>query len=225
MAELQALLKQESYDELLGKAQTVPATERNDEWLRVVSSAAVKSSPKKQFKDGREAESYLANFDDLLRRYPMLKTSKEFMSHRAEQAKSAFLWTFSNYRHSGGDEEWVPKVVEFVKLDTSTPGLAQKYANEVVLQRLVASRGFDLFQLAFERDGDKVCADAGLAKTVVDLIDYDSYVPETQKLVERCGTAFDAAISAKLNDATAKDFKRHACVTLKGRPVVSGFCK
>jgi hypothetical protein len=223
--ELDALLKQESYDELLSKALAVPATERNDAWLNAVSMAAVKSTSKKAFKETSEAEAYLASLEDILRRFPLLKNSKPFMAHRAENGKGAFLWTYSNYRHSTGDEAWVPKVLEFVKADTVTPGLAQTYANEVVLARLVASAGFSLFQLAFERDGDAVCKDAGLPKTVVDLIDYDIYVPETQKLFERCKTAFDAAVTAKLKDPEAKDFRKHACVTLKGRAVLAGVCK
>ncbi len=223
--ELDALLKQESYDELLSKALAVPATERNDAWLNAVSTAAVKSTSKKAFRETSEAEAYLASLEDMLRRFPLLKNSKPFMAHRAENGKGAFLWTFSNYRHSTGDEAWVPKVLEFVKADTVTPGLAQTYANEVVLSRLVASAGFPLFQLAFERNGDVVCKDPGLPKTVVELIDYDIYVPETQKLFERCKTAFDAAVAAKVKEPEAKDFRKHACVTLKGKPVMAGVCK
>jgi hypothetical protein len=225
MAEMEALLKQESYEELLSKAGNAPATERNDAWLNLVSQAAIKSTPKKEFKEAYEAEAYLQNWENLISRYPTLKTSKEFMAHRAENGKSAFLWTYSNYRHSTGDEQWVPKILDFVKVDTLTAGIVQKYANEAVIERLVASSAFPLFQLAFERDGDKVCQDKGLPKTIVDMIDYDIWIPETQKLFARCGTAFDAAVSEKLKDATAKDFKRHACVTLKDKPVMAGVCK
>lgn len=218
LAELKALEQQQSWSELRGKLKAVPATERDAEWEGLVERAAVNELASIEIKDPYSGESALAQIAAQAEAYPSLKKSVDWLAKRADVGAKAFGWTYSNYRHSTSDEEWVPKVKAFVEADAVTKGLAQRFGKDVIAGRLVASSAWPLYKLAFTREGDSVCADSKLLDVVVDVIDYESWLDEMKPLVtQRCAAQLKAPIIEKLKKNDSKGFRKGACKVLEGQ--------
>jgi hypothetical protein len=217
--DLRALDKQQNYAELLPKLKEVPASSRDDEWEALAERATVATLSNFTIKDGNDGERALMTIDEQMNAFPSLKKSKLYLEKRAEVGAAAFKWTFSNYRHATSDEQWVPKVRAFVEKDTLTKGLAQTMAKDVVTTRLVASSAWPLYQLAFEREGDAVCADSKLVDVVLDVIDSESWLDEMTPLVtKRCAAQLKSPAIEKLKKNESRGFRKGACQVLAGQP-------
>jgi hypothetical protein len=224
--DLRALDKQQNYVEMMGRLKEVPPTQRDEEWEGFVTRANVDLITRAEIKDSRAAESVLAMMEEQVVAFPSLKSSQPWLTARADKAVTAFKWSYSNYRHSTGDEQWVPKIVAFVEKDTTTKGLAQRMAKEVVTERLVASSAWPLYQLAFKRDGDAVCADSKLVDVVLDVIDYKSWLDEMTPLVtKRCAAQLKKPVADKLKKDDSTSFRKAACQVLAGQADVADALK
>lgn len=224
--ELKALEKQESWAELRGRLKDVPPTQRDDAWEGLVERASIKALDELQITDGSSGEMALSTMEQQLTSFPSLKKSTAWLAKRADVGAKAFGWTYSNYRHSTGDEQWVPQVKRFVEADTLTKGLAQRFGKDVVAGRLVASSAWPLYQLAFQRDGDAVCSDAKLVDVVIDVIDYEVWLDEMKTLVTgRCAAQLKAPVAAKLKKNDSKSFRKGACKVLAGQADVADALK
>lgn len=222
---LRALEKQQNYAEMVGRLKEVQPVERDEEWEGFVERASLKELSV-ELKDARAAEHLLATIDAQLESYPSLKKSAAWWQKRADVGVTAFKWTYSNYRHATSDEQWVPKIVAFVEKDSTTKGLAQRFARDVVAARLVASSAWPLYALAFQRDGDAVCADPKLVDVVIELIDYKSWLDEVKPLVTtRCAAQLKKPVAEKLKKNDSTSFRVAACQVLAGQADVSDALK
>lgn len=218
IAQLQALEKQESWDELRASLKTVPPTDRDAEWERLVERAAIVELDAVKITDTYSGENALAVISQQASSYPSLKKSAAWLDKRVAVGSKAFGWTYSNYRHSIGDEKWVPQIKAFVEADTVTKGLAQKMARDVVLNRLVASSAWPLYAYAFEREGDAVCTDPKLPDVVFDIIDSEAWIDEMKALVtKRCASQLKQPVIEKLKKNESKGFRKGACKVLEGQ--------
>ncbi|MCU0701795.1 MAG: hypothetical protein MUC96_35260 [Myxococcaceae bacterium] len=226
MADLRALDQQQNYAEMLGRLKDVAPAQRDAEWETLAEKANVAALEKLEITDGRSGESALMVIDDQFAAFPSLKKSPTYLQKRADVGAKAFGWTYGNYRHSTGDEQWVPKVKKFAEADAVTKGLAQRLAKDVVLGRLVASSAWPLYELAFQRDGDAVCADAKLVDVVIDVIDYESWLDEMTTLVtKRCPAQLKKPVAEKLKKNDSKSFRKGACKVLAGQADVGDALK
>lgn len=220
--DVRALDKQQNYAEMLGRLKAVAPAQRDDEWEGYVERANINALATAEIKDGRAAESVLSMIDEQLVSFPSLKKSAAWFEKRAEVGVTAFKWTYSNYRHSTSDEEWVPKVKAFVEKDTMTKGVAQRFAKDVVAARLVASSAWPLYEIAFQRDGDSVCTDPKLVDVVIDVIDYQSWLDVMTPLVtKRCAAQLKTPVAEKLKKNDSTSFRKGACKVLAGQADVS----
>jgi hypothetical protein len=211
--DLRALDKQQNYAEMLGRLKAVAPTQRDEEWEGFVQRATIDALARVELKGSRDAESVLSMIDEQLVAFPSLKKSVAYFQKRADVGVEAFKWTFANYRHATSDEQWVPKVKAFVEKDTSTKGLAQRFANDVVGARLVASSAWPLYELAFQRDGDSVCADKKLVEVVLEVIDSQSWLDVKNP------------VAKKLKENASTSFRKGACQVLSGQADVSDALK
>lgn len=225
-ADLRALDKQQNYVEMMGRLKDVAPAERDEEWEGYVERACIEAITKAEIKDGRAGEHVLAIIDDQLVAFPSLKKSTAWFQARADKGVEAFKWTYSNYRHSTGDEQWVPKIVAYVEKDTLTKGVVQRFAKDVVAARLVASSAWPLYDLAFKRDGDAVCSDSKLVDVVIDVIDYQSWLDVMKPLVTtRCAAQLKKPVAEKLKKNDSTSFRKGACQVLAGQADVADALK
>lgn len=218
LADLRALDRQQNYAEMLGRLKDVRPALRDAEWEALVEKATVAELDRQEVKDAPSGELALRVMKEHLVAFPSLRQSRSYLARRAELGLVAFGWTYSSYRHSVGDEEWVPQVLAFAEADTATPGLAQRMARELVLKRLVASSSWPLYQLALRREGDAVCADVRLPDVVLDLIEARSFLEELQALVTgRCAAQLKGPVVERLRKGDSSSFRKGACAVLAGQ--------
>lgn len=214
--DFRALAKQESWRELLGSLASVAPSKRDDQWTAFLAQAAAGNL--KNYEVGQSPEGAIAMADELLKDYPVLKTSKVYMAQRAETGIQALKLSFGRYRHSASDDEWLPQVKSFVEKDAVTPGLAQRVAKEVVLGRLIPSTAFPLYQVAFSRDGDAVCDDAELPKVMLEVVEDGVWTEEAKAVVAgRCFAQLRGPFSEALAKGDNRHLVKHACQLLAGR--------
>lgn len=224
--DLRALDKQQNYVEMMGRLKDVPPAQRDDEWEGFVERACIDAIAKAEIKDASAGEAVLRLIEEQAVAFPSLKKSVAWHAARADKGVEAFKWTFSNYRHATSDEAWVPKVVAFVEKDALTKGLAQRFAKDVVAARLVASTAWPLYELAFKRDGDAVCADPKLVDVVIDVIDYQSWLDAMKPLVTtRCPAQLKKPVAEKLKKNDSTSFRKAACQVLAGQADVADALK
>lgn len=221
--DFRALVKQESWQELRGSLAAVAPSKRDDQWASFLATAA--AGELKNLEVSKYPEGAIATADDLLTQYPVLKTSKPYLAQRAETGIEALKLSYGNYRH-GSDDEWLPKVMDFVQKDAVTPGLAQRVAKEVVLARLIPVVAFPLYRLAFSRDGDAVCNDAELPKVMLDVVESGSWAEESKGIVAgRCFEQLKRPFSEALTKAESRHLVKHACQQLAGRAELAELLK
>jgi hypothetical protein len=226
MADLRALDQQQNYAEMLGRLKDVAPAQRDAEWEALAEKANVAALEKLEITDGRSGEYALQVIADQAAAFPSLRKSTAWLAKRVDVGVKAFGWTYGNYRHSTGDEQWVPQVKKFAEVDPVTKGLAQRLAKDVILGRLVASSAWPLYELAFQRDGDAVCTDAKLVDVVIDVIDYESWLEEMTALVtKRCAAQLKAPVAEKLRKNDSKSFRKGACKVLAGQSDVADALK
>lgn len=216
VADLQALEKQGSFEELVEHLGDVAPSKRDATWIGLAErgGAGYLGSVKL---DEHNADKTIAWSDRLLQRYPVLKQSKLFMGKRAEVGLSAFGLTFSNSRHSAGDDPWLARLKEFVGSDGVTADLPQQAARRV--QRvLVAEVAWPLWKLALDR-GAAVCKDPDFQKSILGAIEGDVWKGETTPVVQsRCWNELKAPLTAGLDKGTF-DYRKRVCPLLRAKNV------
>jgi hypothetical protein len=216
LADLQALEKQGSFEELVEHLSDVPPTKRDAIWTGLAErgGAGYLSSLKL---DEKSADKAIAWSDRLLQKYPALKQSKLFMGKRAEVGMKAFGFTFSNYRHSAGDDEWLDKLKEFVKSDGVTADLPQQAARRVQ-KVLVAECAWPFWKMALDR-GAALCKDADFQKAILGAIEDGVWKSETEPVAQnKCWNDLKAPMQAGVEKGSF-DYRKHVCPLLKAKSV------
>lgn len=217
MKELQALDRQGAYRELWDTLSTVPPSERNAEWLALAERAAIAKLDLEKSDYGRpDAEAPLALANEMLVRYPTLKTSQAFADKRFEVALTGFQHSYSSSRHSSGDDPWLARVKAFASAEPRADA-PRRLAKEVVLKQLIPITAFPLVKLAIEREGKAVCADAQLRQSVVDAVEEKTWVEDTTALLTgTCAAELRPAVVAAIGAEKATyAMKKNGCALLK----------
>lgn len=182
MADLRALDKDGSKKELVDRLGLVPPAERDDEWFAIAQRGAAGYLAEVKV-DERDGEAALVEADALLTKYPKLATSPQFMAARLELGVKAFKASHGNYRHAGGPNPWVKKMVEFIEKDTVNKDGPSRLAKDVVLGRLIPIVAYPLFEVAAKRDEAAACADPVFGPVFVAAAIEGSWVEENQKFL------------------------------------------
>jgi hypothetical protein len=216
MADLQALEKQGSYEELVDHLGDILPSKRDATWTGLAERGGIGYLGALKL-DAQSSEKMIAWSDRLLQRYPLIKQSKPFMAKRAEVGLKAFGFTYGNYRHSAGDDEWLDKLKEFVKADAVTPDLPQQAARKVQ-QYLVAYCAWPFWKMAIDK-GAPVCKDGDFQKAIVAALGDGLWKSETEAVAQnKCWSDLKGPLTTELEKGSW-DYRRHVCPLLKAKGV------
>jgi len=197
MADLKALDKDQSWRELVDHLTDVVPSKRDAEWKAIAERACSGVLDPAAIKDPASGERTLDQIDELMKRFGWLKDSKVFMSRRAEVGFKAFGWTFSNSRHSTGEDPWLDRLKAFVAADAVTPDIALRGA-KAVTSRLVAVVAFPMFKTALSKGGKPVCKEADLQKSALGALSEGSWKAEVNEVLTTCWDEMKPVILAEV---------------------------
>lgn len=216
LADLKALEKQQSWAELVEHLADITPSKRDKDWEGLAERGGAGWLGTLETKDASSSERALEQADGLIKKFGFLKSSKTYMSKRTELALKAFKQTFSNYRHSAGDDEWMVKVKAFAESDPA-PELPLKLAKEVVLPRLVAGSAFPLFKLSFERGNKTLCKDSDFQKMLVDVMEDGSWKTEASEMTNKCWDDVKGPLTSALEKTKSGTYRRSVCPLLAAK--------
>jgi hypothetical protein len=223
MADLQALEKQEGWEELAAHLEDIVPSKRDAAWLGLAERACgqVLASAKV---DPQHAEEVFATSEGFLKRFPQLKLSKAFMAKRAEAGLNSFAYTYSNYRHTAGEDPWLDKMKEFVKADSQTADLPQRAAR-TIQSRLVADSAWPFWKMAIDK-GSVVCKDADFQKSILAAFESGVWKEEIRAVAQgKCWAALKAPLIAGLAKTKEDEFAEAVCPVFKAKGVKAEGCK
>ncbi len=222
MADLEALEKQGSFEELLEHLEDIAPSKRNATWSGLAERAGAQVLAAMKL-DEHSGEQALDLAEALLKRHPQLKQSKVFMGKRAEVGLAAFGFTYSQSRHSSGDDPWLDKMKEFVAADPLTADLPQRAAKKVQTL-LVAYCAWPLWKMSVDK-GASVCKDADFQKAIVSAFEHGLWKPEITAVASgKCWASLKAPLLAGLEKSEEDDFAETICPLLKAKGVKADKC-
>jgi hypothetical protein len=221
MADLKALDKDQSWRELVDHLTDVAPSKRDAEWKAMAERACSGVLDPAALKDPASGERALDQMDELMKRFGWLKDSKVFMSKRAEVGFKAFGWTFSDSRHSTGDDPWLDRLKAFVAVDALTPDIALRGA-KAVTSRLVPVVAFPMFKTALAKGGKPLCKDAELQQSVLGAVTEGVWKSETGEVLTTCWDEMKSVILAEVLKADAtRTLQLKLCPVLVERNALS----
>jgi hypothetical protein len=219
MADLQALEKQGSWEELVGHLEDIAPSKRDATWTGLAErgGAAYIGSMKI---DEHSGDEVISAADRLVQRYPVLKQSKVFMAKRAEVGLKAVGFTYGGSSHSRSDDPWLDKMKEFVKADSVTPDLPQQAARKVQ-KYLVADSAWPFWKMAIDK-GAQVCKDPDFQKSILAAIEDGVWKAETADVAQnKCWGDLKAPMLAELDKGKSEHYRKNACPLLKSKGALS----
>jgi hypothetical protein len=120
--------------------------------------------------------------------------------------------------------EWGVRVLDFAKADTTTPHLAQRLAEEVVMKQLIPSAAVPFFVLALERDGAAVCSAPSLPRVMVEAATYGD---APRVLTKACWEQLQPAYLEAIKQADTRTAKLKQCAAMSEQatqPAVKAAC-
>ena len=220
--DLQALEKQSSWEEMVGRLGDIAPAKRDATWVGLAERATSNNLGEMDLKTEQDGMVVLDTIARLMKRYPVLKQSKVFMAKRADVGFKAFGWTYGGSRHSQSEDPWLDSIIEFVKADTITPGLPQRGA-KVVQNSLMASMAWPLWNMTDK--GPTVCADADFKASLIEALSRESWVDSTLPAKDKCWKDIKADFTKALEASTDKSTTKAMCVIAKEKEVTSTKCK
>lgn len=218
LKDLEALEKQESWQEAVQHLGDIPPSKRNDTWQRIAEKSGA------GYLAAQEGRATLSIADDLVKRYPTLKKSKVFMAGRTEAGLKAFGKTYSDSRHSAGDDPWMDQLKKFVEEDAVTADLPLR-AGKLVTSRLVAYIAIPFFKKAINANAS-ACKDADVKKSLVSALADNVWQDDAKALVEKsCFAEVRGEIEAQLAKSPEGALKTNACPILAAKKVSVAACK
>jgi hypothetical protein len=236
MKDLEALEKQESWQEILNHLEDVPPSKRNDAWTRIAekSGAGVLNAidPSKEGDHGRygklQPPHAVALADAMLKQYPVLKKSKVFMAARADNGLKGFKYTYSNSSHNAGDDPWRDQLKEFAASDPLTADL-QFRSGKLVASRLVAYVALPFFKAALNgTPGAAACKDADVKKSIVGALADGVWAEDAKALGEKCFADVKADLEKELSGPDGDKLdkaKQNVCPVFAAKKVTLAACK
>lgn len=211
MADLRALDKEGSKKELVERLGLVPPAQRDAEWLAIAERGGAAYLAGLKIDEGH-AEAALQEAESLRERFPQLNKSATYMAARFDLGVKVFRANHGSFRHAGGRNPWVAKMVEFIEPDTTTPDGPSRLAKDVVLGRLIPSTAYPLFEVAVKHDAAKACADQVFTQVFVDAaIDGASAEQNAKLLGGACASKKADLKTAFKAEGRTRDEQRTLC--------------
>lgn len=216
MADLQALEKKGAWEELLGHAEDVSPAQRNAAWEKTVEKAAIGYLG--QLSTNTAAFEGVFTSQSLLKRYPHLLKSQEFMTKRGEAGKAASEICL---RESYRGQHCIDMMKDFLK--TSNTGADVGFAFGKITRRnqnhYVA---VPFFKWALDQKKDaSMCGDEDLKLSVVAGLglppDYENADGARKIASDACWDALKPAIQKELLDNQSGYYRDNACAVLKAK--------
>ncbi len=220
MKDLEALEKQEAWQETVEHLGDIMPTKRNDAWQRIADRASA------GYLAGLDGQKMLQAAADLTKRYPTLKKSKAFMASRAETGLKAFQKTYGDSRHSAYEDPWMDQLKAFVEEDALTGDLPMR-AGKLVAKRLVAYLAMPFFKKAINgATGPGACKDADVKNALSGGLAAGVYTEDAKALVEKfCFAEVKAGLEAELAKESNDKAIDNVCPIFKARKVANAACK
>ena len=219
MKDLEALEKQEAWQEAVQHLGDIQPSKRNDAWQRIAEKASA------GYLGQLDSKAVLSTSDDLMKRYPSLKKSKVFMQGRADAALKAFGKSYASSRHSTSDDPWLQSLREFVESDTLTADLPMR-AGKLVSGRLVASIALPFYKKAINANA-AACKDADVKSSFVSALSRGEWTDDAKALLDKsCFGDVRGAIEAELSkEGDHEDLKKNACPVFAQKKASIAACK
>jgi len=222
LADLHALEKQASWEELVNHLEDIAPSKRDAGWTALAERACASLLDSIKL-DEQSAEQVLYAAKRMLQRYPVLKQSKAFMAKRAEVGLKAFGYSYGHYRHSASDDPWLDQIKEFVQADTVTADLPQRAA-KAVQKNLVAYCAWPFWKMAVDK-GARVCKDADFQKSILSAFQDDLWTKEISEVAQhRCWAELRVPLVAGLEKSNEEGYRKAACPVLKAKRIRSAKC-
>jgi hypothetical protein len=221
LADLQALEKKEQYEELLLHIEDVAPASRSAAWDALLTRASTAYvATLTDIADTYGAFGGFMTTEQLAKRYPQLRKSKEFMRKRGEVGKHMFEKCFQ-LTYSG--EECVGMALEFVKVAGTDAG--EKLAVAKVVSRNQNKYVAVPFFTAALKDDKSGCKDADLAATTTAGLalppDYDNAKGARDIAQNVCFAELEKPIVEALTKSDTSGYYRdNACAVLREKGVV-----
>lgn len=222
LADLQALEKKEQYEELLAHVEDVAPASRSAAWDTLLTRAA--TAYVATLADSADTYAAFGGFmttEQLAKRYPQLRKSKEFMRKRGEVGEHMFRKCFE-LTYSG--EECVGMALEFVKV-AGTDASEKLAVAKIVSRNQNKYVAVPFFGIAL-KDGDKsACKDADLVATTTAGLglppEYDNAKGARDIAQNVCFAELEQPIVEALTKSDTSGFYRdNACAVLREKGAV-----
>jgi hypothetical protein len=226
MKDLEALEKQESWQEIIEHLGDIPPSKRNDAWQRIAEKASAgilgKIDPKEEGGYGVEPRA-IKLADAITAQYPTMGKSKAFMAARADAALKGYKVTYQNSRHSQSDDPWLDSLKKFVASDTTTPDLSLR-AGKLITGRLVAYIAIPFFKPALQNNGG-LCKDAEVKSAIVSAVTSHVWFDDGKAMADKCWGDVKDGIIAEVKKPDADSAKKNACPVLDAHKAAPPECK
>ena len=220
--DLQALVEQQEWLEILEHGKDISPRERDDEWKAWIEAAAIGMLAESNSESSQDSYQTMQQIDD---RYRHLSQSDDYMSVRAEVGIAALQDCLQNSYYAN---ECNDALTTFVAGDETNVSLNLSAA-KLTRQHLNASLALPYFVTALEASSDEeiqsICADPDLELSVERALSQsneDTAAPAVKLLDTVCHaelktTLFDSFISGDHYIAV------HTCSVWKGKGMLSDF--
>jgi hypothetical protein len=219
MADLEALVKSQGWQEILDHASEVRPASRNDRWLAITSEAAQKRLA--SLPVDKQPLQALGFCIASVRDYPHLKKSRPFMELRAKVGLKAFPACFE----LDVGERCDGLFFEFVQADPSNRDLAFE-AGKLVRRRVANLAAVPYFALALQgAAATERCKDADVALAVIAGLNAPAQraevAPAKQLAFGACFPALRKPLSEEVMQQR-EDYLKNACPGLLAKKALDG---
>jgi hypothetical protein len=222
MKDLKALADQSAWSELAAHLEDIRPADRGPEWNKILEQTATGLLDQ----DGSTDDAYSAfsTSENLLTRFPKLKTNKTFMTKRADAGLKAFAVCFQN---NYGADQCLQDMTKFVKSDTSNLDLAFK-AGKLARLNLKHWAAAPFFASALtEPNNDRRCDDEDVALAVLSGLSLPNsgYEPQFGASVKLASKLCWKELKAPLAEQIASNgeyFRENTCGVFKTQNALEG---
>lgn len=232
MKDLEALEKQESWQEAIDHLGDIAPSKRDKSWERIAEKSAIAVmgavDPSKE-PQGRGYGSHLAPpralafADDFAAKYPAFKKSKAFMAARADAALKGFKYTFNASSHNASDDPWLEQVKAFQKTDTTSPDVPLRIG-KLISGRLVGYIAIPFYKPALASNAG-LCKDADVKAAIVSAVTGNVWMDDARPMADTCWGDVKGSLETEVKKEDADEARKHACPVLAAHKVALAECK
>ena len=218
MADLNALDKSQSYEELLGHAEDVPPAQRSDAWQKLVTKAAVGYMT--GLTTGSDAAEGVWTSQALVTRYPFLSKSTDFMAKRNDAAKVA---SDRCLKDSYRGQHCIDQMKEFLKVPGTSNEMGFQFG-KIVRLHMNHYVAVPFFKWSFDQTKEsdaKWCGDEDLRLAIVAGLglptDYDDAATSRAIARDRCWAQIKPDATKALLDSPTGYVRDNTCDVMKAK--------